>query len=626
MREVKLSRVSRVYGTSPTVIALDGIELTIGQGEFVAIQGESGGGKSTLLNILGLLDTPTGGDYFLGGQAVSDVSAGQLPLTRSDSFAYVFQAFHILEQRPAVESVELSMLYRGISTQVRRDRALDALTQVGIDHLAYTVGRNLSGGQRQRVAVARALASRAPVLLADEPTGNLDSRNTQAVMECLERVHRTGATVVLVTHSQELAARADRRIQVADGKIVADSGQSSPVAPPPPAPDGEAGRVRLRHALADVWANVTSRIGRTSGLVAAVAVAIALAVATSGLAFSAQAQVSDTFNAAESTDVFMQWDELTGDTGTAESIVQRLAALNGVTAAGVVSHHDARTVSASPVRPPLMAPVLTYEGQLEAARLGVEWPAAPRKTLGDGEALVGRNLADQLQLPTLPTTPVIEVDGAPLSVVGIIDTSPRAPEWLGGVVTTTTSEIRFADRTISVTALVTTATGAANQVSREAPLAIDPFAPDRLVVKQPTDPNSLRATIEGSVQASLIVLTVVAMLGSIASVTLATLAAVAERRGEIGLRRALGARRRDIWSMLTLEATAIGVSGGMIGVLLGLGAILAVTIARHWTPIFDARLGLAAIFAGALIGIVGALAGAMRAVRIAPSEALRPGN
>lgn len=625
-RELTLSQVARVYGSSPAVTALDEVDLTIGQGEFVAIEGESGGGKSTLLNILGLLDTPTSGEYSVGSDAVGDVSAAGLPLMRSDSFAYIFQAFHILERRPVVKSVELPMLYRGIPAAVRRERALDALAQVGIAGLADSIGRNLSGGQRQRVAVARALAAHAPVLLADEPTGNLDSQNTQAVMECLERVHDTGATVILVTHSQELAARADRRVRIADGKVTADTGRAAPAAPAPPHPDGTAGRVRLRDALADAWANVTSRIGRTTALIAAVAVSIALAVATSGLAFSAQAQVSDAFNAAESTDVFVQWDELTEDTGTSDSIVQRLGALNGVTAASLVSHHDSHAVRVTTARQPLMAPVVSLDGDIDAARMDVEWAAdAPAAALASGEALIGRNLADQLELAPLRTTPVVEVDGVSLSIVGIIDASPRAPDWLGGIVTAP-SDDGYTERTISVTALVTTATGAARQVSREAPLAIDPFDPDRLIVQQPADPNALRATIETSVQASLIVLTAVAMLGSIASVTLATLAAVAERRGEIGLRRALGARRRDIWSMLTLESTAIGLSGGLVGVLLGLGAILAVTIARQWTPIFDTRLGIAAIIAGAAIGIIGALAGALRALHITPSEALRPGN
>lgn len=624
-QELSLSEVSKIYGKSPEVHALADINLTIGQGEFIAIEGESGGGKSTLLNIIGLLDTPTSGVYRIDGKAVAGTSTARLPLTRSDSFAYIFQAFHILERRPVVDSVELPMLYRGLPPGARRQRALDALEQVGIGNLAYAMGRNLSGGQRQRVAVARALASQAPVLLADEPTGNLDSQNTEAVMECLRRVHETGTTVILVTHSADLAARASRRIRISDGAVLADTGKTEHVVSAQAAPGGKAGRVRVLDALSDAFSNIRSRLGRTTGLIAAVAVSIALAIATMGLAYSAEAQVSDAFNAAESVDVFVQWDALNEDTGTAESVVERLKNLNGVTTASVVSHHDSHAIRVSAVRAPLMAPVSTLTGDVQSARLTVEWGRLPVKDLAPASALIGRNLADQLELAPLATMPVIEVGGLPLSIAGIIDSSPRMPEWLGGIVVGPGDE-GFTERTITVTALATTATGAARQVSREAPMAINPITPEGLIVQTPVDPNSLRAIIEGNVSAALIVLTAVAFVGSVASVTLATLTAVAERRGEIGLRRALGARRRDIWTMLTLESMAVGLAGGAIGVYLGLAAVLAVTIIRQWTPVFDARLAMAAIAAGAVIGIIGAVAGAARALRINPSDALRPGN
>lgn len=622
---LELMSVSRVYGAEPMVVALEDVSLTIGQGEFVALEGESGSGKSTLLNVLGLLDEPTSGEFVVNGRTRADRKPRTLPLARSDSFAYIFQAFHILERRPVVESVELPMLYRGVPPEDRRRRALAALGEVGIADLAHSRGRTLSGGQRQRVAVARALAAQAPILLADEPTGNLDSENTEAVMECLKRVHQTGATVILVTHSEDLASRVGRRIRMRDGHVASDSGH--PVMPDvsAPRPAGAAGRVRLADMISDAWSNVVSRIGRTIGLTSAIAVSIALAVATTGLAFSAQAQVTDTFNAAESTDVAVQWNELTADTGDAASVVSHLRSLNGVNAAALVEHHDAHPVSASPTRRALMVPTLTVVGALEAARLDVTWADDAVAALARGEALIGSTLAAQLELAPLVASPVIDVDGVPLAVIGVVTSSPRMPEWMGGVVTGPGST-GFTDTTISVTALVSTAAGAARQVSREAPLAINPYDPDQLDVQKPADPNSLRATIEGSVQASLVVLTIVALLGSVASVTLATLAAVAERRGEIGLRRALGARRRHIWMMLTLEATALGITGGIAGLMIGLGSVLAVTIARQWTPIFDPRLALFAVGAGTAIGVVGALAGAIRALRITPSEALRPGS
>lgn len=229
---IELSGVDKEYLAGPTVVrALVDVNLQIEKGEFVAIVGTSGSGKSTLLNILGCLDRPTRGSYRLGGVNVGDRSVDERALVRNRMLGFIFQGFHLLPRTTALENVELPLIYRGLSARQRRRQALVALSQVGLLDRAEHKPNQLSGGQQQRVAIARALVTRAPVLLADEPTGNLDSATTLEVMELLEGLVRSeGVTLVLVTHEPDIAARAHRIIRVMDGR--AEPMTALRVAPP----------------------------------------------------------------------------------------------------------------------------------------------------------------------------------------------------------------------------------------------------------------------------------------------------------------------------------------------------------------------------------------------------------
>ena len=205
---------------SEVVRALDGVSLTIRQGEYVAIMGASGSGKSTLLNILGCLDLPTSGEYFLGGQDVSRLSPSTLALVRGRRVGFVFQTFELLPRATALKNVELPLVYARVRN--RRQRALEALGRVGLADRVYHRPNQLSGGQRQRVAIARALAQAPDILLADEPTGNLDSRTGHDILNLFDALNREGQTIVLVTHDVNIAHRCGRIVRISDGKIVAD--------------------------------------------------------------------------------------------------------------------------------------------------------------------------------------------------------------------------------------------------------------------------------------------------------------------------------------------------------------------------------------------------------------------
>lgn len=219
---VELHEVSRTYGSPPTT-ALNGVSLTVSEGEMVAIVGPSGSGKSTLLNIIGTLDRATSGRTRIAGHDVAELSDAELSGLRGASIGFVFQQFHLAEGISALENVATGMLYTGVAPRERRRRALRALERVGLRERAHHKPPQLSGGERQRVAIARAVVGEPAVLLADEPTGSLDSRSGATVMEVLAELHAGGTTVLLITHDQALADRMPRQVRVRDGLIVADT-------------------------------------------------------------------------------------------------------------------------------------------------------------------------------------------------------------------------------------------------------------------------------------------------------------------------------------------------------------------------------------------------------------------
>lgn len=218
IKAIDLHKHYNIGGTE--VHALDGVSLDILRGEFVTITGVSGSGKSTLMNILGCLDTPTSGTYLLDGSDVSDLPDGQLSKIRSRKIGFVFQSFNLIPSLTATENVELPLLYRGISKQQRREAARRALEIVGLSDRANHRPGEMSGGQQQRAAIARAIAADPSIILADEPCGNLDSKNSAEVLEILTDLNRAGKTVVMITHDSEAAKKAQRLIRIADGKIV----------------------------------------------------------------------------------------------------------------------------------------------------------------------------------------------------------------------------------------------------------------------------------------------------------------------------------------------------------------------------------------------------------------------
>ena len=227
---IELKNIRKIYQVGEEEVrALDGVTLTVEDHEFVAIYGMSGSGKSTLMNIIGCLDTADEGSYFIDGQNVMDLSEHSLAVMRNKKIGFIFQQFNLLPKLTAYENVELPLIYQGLPARERKTRVEESLRKVGLENRMNHRPNQISGGQQQRVAVARALATHPSLILADEPTGNLDSKSSRDIMNLIHDLHKQGNTIMLITHDHSIAAEAGRQIRIMDGKIVSDTGSNPAV-------------------------------------------------------------------------------------------------------------------------------------------------------------------------------------------------------------------------------------------------------------------------------------------------------------------------------------------------------------------------------------------------------------
>ena len=241
---IELKNIYKIYHMGDEEVrASDGVSLSIDRGEFVAIVGKSGSGKSTLMNIIGALDVPTEGEYILGGEDVSEMSDDQLAQIRNKMIGFIFQQYNLLPKLNLLENVELPLLYAGVPVQERKERALKSLAKVGLEEKWKNLPNQLSGGQQQRVSIARALAGDPSLILADEPTGALDSRTGREVLGFLQKLNQEGDTVVLITHDNSIAVKAKRIVRLQDGRIIYDGDASDPAAVVQPEETGADGEV-----------------------------------------------------------------------------------------------------------------------------------------------------------------------------------------------------------------------------------------------------------------------------------------------------------------------------------------------------------------------------------------------
>ncbi|MGE0408302.1 MAG: MacB family efflux pump subunit [Amphiplicatus sp.] len=634
-----LAHVSRFYGAGDTTVrALDDVSLTIEAGEFVAIVGQSGSGKSTLMNILGCLDRPTGGRYTVRGVDVASLDADDLASLRRDTFGFVFQRYNLLATATALENVEIPAIYAGASRAERKRRAAALLEKLGLAERGHHKPGALSGGQQQRVSIARALMNDAEVILADEPTGALDSASSAELLALLEDLHRAGRTIILITHDNSVAERAERRIEIKDGKIIADTG--SKAAEADQHSDAKTARepaflAQASEAVKIAFRSLRANLFRTSLTLLGVIIGVSAVVAMLAIGQGSAKEVVASIETMGSNLLFVR----PGAPGTR----MRGAAIATLTMddAKAVAALDnvAAAIPTRSGRKTLRVDAIDYQSSVDG--VSAAWPTAQKWELAQGAFFSAEDEARYANVVVLGETVAnnlfpeggqivgsyVFLGGAPFEIAGVL--APKGATAWGqdmddvALVPITTGILRlFGDAYLSS---ITVAVADAKKIgeTEEAAHAL-------LLARHGTEDFQLRNTASFLEAVEQTQNTFTFLLGSIAAISLIVggigvmnimLVSVTERTREIGVRMATGARRSDIMVQFNTEALVVCGLGGVIGVLLGLGVSLG--LARGGMSIAITPEPAIIAFSSALAtGLVFGYMPARKAARLDPVIAL----
>jgi macrolide transport system ATP-binding/permease protein len=642
---LELTRLGKTFGTDPIVHALTDVDLTLERGEWLSITGPSGSDKSTLLNILGCLDRPSSGSFRFDGIETATLSEDLRAGLRSRRIGFIFQSFHLLPYRTVLENVMLAEVYRRGARRGRQQRARDALARVGLSYRVDYLPGKLAGGERQRVAIARALVGEPSLLLCDEPTGNLDSANTEAVLDLFDKLHQEGQTLAVVTHDENVANRASRRVHIVDGRLTDRPRRSIAPreAPAVPAtlsePTIARSGIRFGDLMAEALAGMFARPMRMALTILGIVIGMAALVATMGLTRTAGNRIISQFDQLAATELF-----ITARPGGASGIVDpraipwdapaRLARLNGVGAAGLLSEVDAGNVlvSASPVQDPANASAFkmtlraaspelfrAVRADLAAGRL----PDAGHSARADRVAVLGPDAAQRLGIAGLERSPAIHIGDHLYLVIGLLKDVARRPELLGAVIIPEGTARRYFRLEGPSLVVVETRIGAAYLIAEQARPALRPDEPQALRVQVPREPRRVRDEVQSDLDVMFLLLGGLSLLVGAIGIANITLVGVMERTAEIGLRRAIGASRRHIALQFLSESAAMGVVGGVIGASVGVLVVVGVSAYQVWTPVLDPVAPLLAPLVGGLIGLLSGLYPATRAARLEPADAIR---
>ncbi|MDA5546192.1 MacB family efflux pump subunit [Yersinia massiliensis] len=651
---LQLDNVSRWFVTGEAnVQVLKNINLTIHRGEMVAIVGASGSGKSTLMNILGCLDKPSSGEYLVAGRIPQHLDGDTLAELRREHFGFIFQRYHLLNDLSARENVEIPAIYAGVDREVRRQRASALLSRLGlVDRLEYRPSQ-LSGGQQQRVSIARALMNGGEVILADEPTGALDTHSGNEVLSILKDLHRQGHTVVIVTHDMTIAEHAQRIIELRDGEVIADRTvpqavtltQSVPAVPDEIAPEIEtkpplspwkAQRDRLREAFKMATLAMAAQRLRTLLTMLGIIIGIASVVSVVALGKGSQQQVLANINAMGTSTLEIFPGKDFGDMRSASIQTLRATDADALAKQGYI-HSVTPTVSTSTT--------LRYGNKSVSGTVngvGEQYFMVRGYTLDQGmaftrasvdglrqEAVIDENTRDKL-FPNgeNPLGKVILLGSLPCRVIGVAAKKQSgfgSDENLNVWIPYTTAMKRMLGQSYlrSITVRVNDDIDLANAEQGVKKLLTQRHGTQDFFVM---NTDSIRQTIEKTTSTMTLLVSMIAVISLVVGgigVMNIMLVSVTERTKEIGVRMAVGARASDIMQQFLIEAVLVCLLGGGIGVMLSLGiGLLFSQFSSTFSMVYSATSIITAFVCSSLIGVIFGFFPAKRAAKMDPIRAL----
>ncbi len=634
---IDINNVSRHYQSGDTTVrALDGVSLQIGTGEFVAIMGQSGSGKSTLMNILGCLDRPTGGSYRIHDTDVAGLDGDALAALRRRTFGFVFQRYNLLSTATAEENVAIPGLYEGLPRAKRQARARALLARLGLGDRGDHRPSQLSGGQQQRVAIARALMNDPPVILADEPTGALDSRSGEEVMNLLKQLHADGRTIILITHDEKVAAHAERVVRIHDGKITEDSGAAVKKTIAENRPQGGSAGLLADIAESFITAVRALRVNmfRTALTLLGIIIGVAAVVTMMAVGNGSKQKVLDQISAM-GTNVLSIRPGIAGFRGSGDiatlvpSDADAIAALSNIEA--VVPERSGRST--------LRYGNLDYASSISGVGVGMpivrDWPVArgaffnQRDVNNNATVIVlGKTIADTL-FPhgEDPMGKYVLVSNIPFEVIGVLSVKGATP-WGSdqddaAFIPYTTGITRlFGQNYLSNITVKVTDLGGIDATQAE--------ITQLLTTRHRTEDFMIRNTASIMEMATETQNTLTVLLGAVAAISLLVggigvmnimLVSVTERTREIGIRMATGARMRDIMLQFNIEAAVVCIIGGLLGLALGFGAGMGISL-LDVSVVFSALPAILAFSSAVLTGILFGYLPARKAARLDPVVAL----
>lgn len=634
---IKLSGVTKTFrnGEIETQV-LHGIDLEIYPGEFVAIMGQSGSGKSTLMNILGCLDRATSGDYFFNGKHINELGTDDLAQLRREAFGFVFQSYNLLAGATASENVEMPATYSGLSPELRHARATELLSSLGLQERLHHRPNQLSGGQQQRVSIARALMNGGQIILADEPTGALDSHSGKEVMRLLKELSAQGHTIILITHDAEVAHHAQRLIEIRDGEIIADAGPRIPVQPLPEksALRGESTvRSELFEATKTAFRSLHSNVFRTVLTLLGIVIGVASVITLMAIGDGAKKSVVESISAMGSNLLLVRpggptqrfrWDSVTlvpedvDAIAMLPNIAAALPELNGqfTLRYGNVDHTTEVNATAA---------------QFPTAR---KWDVAQGTFFSEEDdknyatvVVLGKTVATKLFAQQDPVGEFIIINNVLFQVIGVMSERGADP---GGQDQDDKVFVPFKTGSLRVVGQRYLRNITISVDDEKNMAAVQTRVHALLMERHGTEDFQIRSMSSLIDMVSETQNTMTILLGSIAAISLLVggigvmnimLVSVTERTREIGIRMATGARTRHIMQQFLIEALVVSALGGVLGVALGLGVAMLVgylgtTVAYSLSPIVMAFS--CAFLTGLLFGYLPA----RKAARLDPVTAL----